>query len=384
MDPNTTPRYTLLEVEKELGVLFFEREEEIRGLICALLCGEHVLLLGPPGAAKSELAQELCSRTSGAPYFRVQLTRTSTPEELFGPISLKALEQDSYRRKTTGMLPEAKVAFIDEVFKANSAVLNGLLSVLNERIYFNDGEARAVPLEMAVAASNELPASEAREELEALWDRFLLRYLVSYLKEERSFEALMLRNGARGGEDKTVLSEEALKKAREEAAVVDASGVVPQLLALRRELSEAGIVASDRRYKKCLSLLKAHAFLEGRKKATDDDLSVLAHALWSDPSQLRDVRKAVMERENPHLHRAQDLLDEASEVHKQAMNAPEEEQTNKGQEANAKLKGITNRLLSLRSEAEKEGRPPERIDEVLKAVATMNREVVARCLGITM
>jgi MoxR-like ATPase len=236
---------------------------------------------------------------------------------------------------------------------------------------------------MAVGASNELPAE--REELEALWDRFLLRYLVSYLREERSFEALMLRNGAGGGgEDKSVLSEEALKVAREEAGAVDASGVVPHLSALRRELSEAGIVASDRRYKKCLSLLRAHAFLEGRKKATDDDLSVLAHALWSDPSQLRDVRKAVMERANPHLHKAQDLLDEASEVHKQAMNAPEEEQTNKGQEANAKLKGITNRLLSLRSEAEKEGRLPERIDEVLKAVATMNREVVARCLGITM
>ncbi len=168
-------REKLLDVEEELSELFFERKEEIRGLLVGLLSREHVLLLGPPGAAKSELAEELCSRIvwdgegGRIGYFRWLLSRTSTPEELFGPVSLRALEGDSYRRKTKGKLPEARIAFLDEVFECNSAVLNGLLSVLNERLFFNDGEPTPIPLEMVVAASNEPPAE--REELEALFDR---------------------------------------------------------------------------------------------------------------------------------------------------------------------------------------------------------------------
>ena len=217
-------REKLLKVEEELSGLFFEREEEIRGLLVGLLSQEHVLLLGPPGAAKSELAEELCSRIAwngecGVGYFRWLLSRTSTPEELFGPVSLRALEEDSYRRKTKGKLPEARIAFLDEVFECNSAVLNGLLSVLNERLFFNDGEPTTIPLEMVIAASNEPP--EERKELEALFDRFLLRYVVSYVREDESFEAL-LRRESLAPSSRTRIATSELLEAQEEARGVDA------------------------------------------------------------------------------------------------------------------------------------------------------------------
>jgi MoxR-like ATPase len=379
-------REKLLNVEKELSGLFFERKEEIRGLIVGLLSREHVLLLGPPGAAKSELAEELCSRIvwdggeGRVGYFRWLLSRTSTPEELFGPVSLRALEEDSYRRKTKGKLPEARIAFLDEVFECNSAVLNGLLSVLNERLFFNDGEPTPIPLEMVVAASNEPP--EEREELEALFDRFLLRYVVSYVREDASFEA-MLRRESEAPLQRTSLTAPELLDAQEEVRKVDASGTLPAIAALRRELSEAGVSASDRRYAKSLKLLRANAYLEGREEVTDEDLLILANVLWVEPGQARDVRKKVMVLASPELSEARDLLEEAREVFKKALSAPQERAGEEGQEANAKLKEVTNRLLALRNDAERVSRGTGKIDEALTAVVEMNKEVIHRWLGIT-
>ena len=378
-------RGKLLNVEEELSGLFFERKEEIRGLLVGLLSREHVLLLGPPGAAKSELAEELCSRIvwddgSRTGYFRWLLSRTSTPEELFGPVSLRALEEDSYRRKTKGKLPEARIAFLDEIFECNSAVLNGLLSVLNERLFFNDGEPTQIPLEIVVAASNEPPAE--REGLEALLDRFLLRYMVSYVREEGSFGAL-LRRESEAPLRRTKITASELLEAQEEVRRVDPSGVLPAIAALRRELSEAGIPVSDRRYARSLKLLRANAYLEGRRGVAEEDLLLLANVLWAEPEQIPQVRKKVMVLASPELSEAQDLLDEAREIHKKATSASGERAAEEGQEANAKLRELTNRLLTLRNDAERVSRGTEKIDEALSAVVDMNREVIHRWLGIT-
>jgi MoxR-like ATPase len=378
-------REKLLNVEEELSGLFFERKEEIRGLLVGLLSREHVLLLGPPGAAKSELAEELCSRIfwdegGRAGYFRWLLSRTSTPEELFGPVSLRALEEDSYRRRTKGKLPEARIAFLDEVFECNSAVLNGLLSVLNERLFFNDGEPTQIPLEMVVAASNEPPAE--REGLEALFDRFLLRYVVSYVREDGSFGAL-LRRESEAPSRRTRITASELLEAQEEARRVDPSGVLPAIAALRRELSEAGIPVSDRRYAKSLKLLRANAYLEGRRGVAEEDLLLLANMLWAEPEQIPEVRKKVMMLASPELSEAQDLLEEAREIHKKATSALEERAAEEGQEANAKLRELTNRLLTLRNDAERVSRDTDKIDKALSLVVDMNREVIHRWLGIT-
>ncbi len=228
------PRQALLDAEAHLNARFLERHEEVRGLLLGLVASENVLLLGPPGSAKSELSDALCSLLSDGEYFYSLLTRTSTPEDLFGPYSISALEQDSYRRKTDGYLPSATIAFIDEIFKSNSATLNGLLPVLNERVFVNDGRREKLPLEMVVAASNELPAE--REELDALWDRFMLRFQVSYLKGEKGFLELLGRAANGGGSvsaGPAALCPQDLDAARDGARSVDASSVVPALASLR-------------------------------------------------------------------------------------------------------------------------------------------------------
>ena len=133
-------------IRDELNHLFLERADLIDGSLVALLSASHVLVIGPPGTAKSMLADELCRRIEGANYFQWLLTKFSTPEEIFGAVSLKGLEQDDYRRVTDHKLPEAHIAFLDEIFKANSSILNALLTLVNERIFHNGRERFTVPL----------------------------------------------------------------------------------------------------------------------------------------------------------------------------------------------------------------------------------------------
>lgn len=364
-------------IEAELNDAHLERRDVVRGLLVALLARQHVLLLGPPGTGKSALSEDICGRIGGQ-YFRWLLSRMSTPEELFGPISLKALENDSYRRVTTGKLPEATVAFLDECFKCNSATLNSLLSVLNERLFFNDGSPVRVPLEMAVGASNELP--EDREELGALWDRFALRYVVGYIRDPRTFERL-LQGGTNG--QRTTLTPEELATAQAEAAQVDVSHVTPQVCKLRDKLAGLNIPVSDRRWKQTLSLIRANAWLEGRTQASEDDLAILAAALWQEPEQAVQVRKVIMEMANPLEQEALALLDQATEVYQKALQADDDKATAVGSEANAKLKRAAQRLEALINQAQAAGKSDARIGEALKQVVGWNREVIQKCLGIS-
>ncbi len=184
----STLQTPFLTIERELNQSHLERPDVIRSLLVALLARQHAVLLGPPGTGKSRLVRDLCQRIVGQ-FFEWQLTRMSTPEELFGPISLQCLHQDHYRRIATSKLPDADIAYLDETFKASSAILNTLLAAMNERVFYYDGQPVPMPLQMLVGASNELP--EDREDLGALWDRFLVRHIVGYVKDPSSFATLL-------------------------------------------------------------------------------------------------------------------------------------------------------------------------------------------------
>lgn len=265
-----------------------ERDEAVRLGLLATVAGEHLLLIGPPGTAKSLLARRLHGALADATYFERLLTRFSVPEELFGPLSIKGLEQDRYVRQTRGYLPDASVAFLDEIFKANSAILNALLTLLNERAFDDDGERRTVPLVSVVGASNELPEGE---ELDALYDRFLLRLYVGPVSEEGVDALLDLSSGADGAVPETLKLREAdLRVLRTKAQSVELSQDLRDLLKdLRRFLSEQGIAFSDRRMRKVVGLLRIAAHTDGRDQAGVWDAWLLQHCAWEEPAQRETV-----------------------------------------------------------------------------------------------
>lgn len=269
------------EIQKKLNEKYYERSEEIEGLLVALLAKQHVLFIGEAGTGKSQLSAELGKIVQGSNYFQWLLSQFSTPEELFGVLSLKELEQGVYKRNTTGKLPEAHFAFLDEIFKANSAILNSLLTLINERLFYNNGSPVQTPLLSIVGSSNEYP--EEGEGLEALFDRFLLRYEVDYIKEEKSFISLL--KGENDVKVPTITLQE-LEQAQQEVQKVSIPNkVIETLSEIRQALNDEGIRPSDRRFVQSLSLLKAKAYIENRTNVILRDIEILKHSLWVSPEQ---------------------------------------------------------------------------------------------------
>jgi MoxR-like ATPase len=258
------------------------RRDHARMLLLAAVAGENAILFGPPGTAKSLLARRLkdCF-ADDIKYFECLLTKFSMPEEVFGPVSLQGLEQDIFRRVYDRYMPGAGVAFIDETFKANSAILNSMLTILNEREFDTGNERIKVPLRCVVGASNEMP-KEA--ELEALYDRFIIRMRVDRLQDEGQL-ALFLQDTTEyeaptAGLRLTKADLEAVARAAKALPVEEP--VIDLLVELREWCQGKGIKLSDRRLGKIKRLLQVAAYTSDRASAGLSDAWVVRHCAWDD------------------------------------------------------------------------------------------------------
>lgn len=350
------------DLQTQLEAHLFERREEIEGLILALLSRQHLLLVGPKGAAKSMMIRMLASAIEGARYFERLLTRFTLPDELFGPVSISALKQDRFSRLTKGYLPEAHFAFLDEIWKASSSILNSLLSVINERIFYNDGEVVQCPLETLLGASGELPQEEA---LAALYDRFLLRYRVDYIAEDAHLLAMFSDREPPVPNTRITLDE--IHEARDEAARVELDQPLLEAVAkIRRRLHAEGLSPSDRRFKESLSVIRAKAWLDGRTYAVEDDLAVLGDILWDDLTNEPLVRGMVLDIANPHDKRAREVM-EALQVAMANLQGLEDERdrTMAAVEFLSKLRGARAELRSLQDRVRRRGISTGELDHFL-------------------
>jgi MoxR-like ATPase len=300
---------------KELASSLIERDQEIDLVLTALIAQEHVLFVGPPGTAKSMLADAICDWLHGR-KFSMLVTKFSVPEEMFGPISVAGLKTDRYRRITTGKLPDCDVGFLDEIFKGSSAILNTTLRVLNERRFYNDGTDEICPLKLCIAASNEWPGEgEGGKELGALFDRFVLRRSVRPIGTDRGLDRLCWDADLLPKLSTSITPDEIDAASAEAALVPWTTGAKDALIEIRKACKSEGIIPGDRRIRKAVGVCRAFAWLSGATEVETDHLSVLADVLWDDPTeQPRKVNEIVGQIANPSTMAVNGLLMEAEGI----------------------------------------------------------------------
>jgi len=369
-----------LTLRDELRKFFKEKDEEIDGLLVALLSRQHVLLIGPKGTAKSLLIRTLKKVIKGAKYFERLLTKFTVPDELFGPVKLSALKNDKFERAIEGKLPTVHLAFIDEIWKANSSILNALLTLINERLFHNDGTVVQCPLETMLAASNELPQDES---LSALYDRFLLRFKTRYIEERSNFAAMVV---SKTPNISVILTFDEVHQAQQAAAAVDImQSIIDAVCEIRERLKKEGVIPSDRRFKEAVSTIQAHAWLNGRSVATEDDLGVLRHVLWDEPTHIGTVERVILEVSNPLQRKADELFDAIQSAMK---NVDEQqkpgEKTLAAGEALAKIKDAKVKVEEIRAKMVAEKRDTRKVDEQMKTTDDIvQRRILKEVLGLT-
>ncbi len=310
-------RFKLLLQEMNRGI--YEKNTEISLSLLAALAGESVILLGPPGVAKSMVARQLKTAFRDAQSFEYLMSRFSTPDEIFGPVSIQKLKtSDTYERAVEGYLPTADVVFLDEIWKAGPAIQNTLLTVINEKIFRNGNREMHLPLKLLVAASNELPAKG--EGLEALWDRFVIRIESRPIKLEKNFRAMLLDShadfsGSTGilghadfadnadFSDLKITAEEYAEWAEKICKIGVKEEVLDAISAIRKSLravnvdeaaERRNIYVSDRRWKNIVRLLRTSAFMQDREEVDICDLLPIYHCLWQEPEERDAIRNIVI------------------------------------------------------------------------------------------
>lgn len=299
-----------------------------KALLCAL-AGESMFILGPPGTAKSLIARRLKSIFKDAKAFEYLMSRFSTPDEIFGPVSIAKLKnEDKYERLVTDYLPDASIVFLDEIWKAGPAIQNSLLTAINERIYKNGLSLIKLPMKVLIAASNELP--EEGQGLEALWDRFLIKIVTNSIDDESLFfdmvkanssSEIMLPDSLLISDDEYLSWQEEIRKVAIPDDVCNIVSCIRKRLAKESEKDEyqkSDFYVSDRRWRKIFHLMQTSAFVNGRSTIDITDCLVLIHCLWSHtdhiPIIISCVCRSILWQVDDAIEKVENSLDSIEKV----------------------------------------------------------------------
>ena len=285
------------ELLKAMSDGVYEKEHIIAMTLLSAIAGESIFLLGPPGTAKSLVARRLKMIFKDGQAFEYLMSRFSTPDEIFGPVSISLLKnEDKYERVVDGFLPTATVVFLDDIWTAGPSIQTALLTAINERIYQNGRNTLQLPMKALIAASNELPAEN--EGLEALWDRFLVRMVSNCIQSESTFCKMIRQKNSMliPIPEHLLISDELYAEWQRKIEEVEITNEVCSIISHIRkrlkaeikkdEVEEMDYYISDRRWKKCVHLLQSSAFLNGRKCIDLTDIPILIHCLWNKPETI--------------------------------------------------------------------------------------------------
>lgn len=284
---------------EHLSENMYEREHIIALTLLGALSGTNTFLLGSPGTAKSLISRKISQAFNQPKYFEYLMNRFSTPEEVFGPVSIKALKEDKYTRKIENYLPNTDFAFLDEIWKSSPAILNALLTLVNEKLFKNGDEIVHVPLKALVSASNEIPPEN--QGLEALYDRFILRLIVNPIEDKDNFLNLISNKPSSSKVDidpKLLIKEEEWKKWLDEIHKVSFSSEINNVILMIRKLisdlpEDQRIYVSDRRWQRAAYLLKAAAFFNGRTEVLLSEIFLLKYCLWNKEDNFSQISQII-------------------------------------------------------------------------------------------
>lgn len=292
----------LEQIKSEINAMFMERTELTELIMISLISKTNLLMLGNPGTAKSQFTQEICSRITGGKYFQWMLNKTSDPSEILGTFSIKEMENDKFKRITANKLPEANIVFLDEIYKCNSPVLNQLLTIMNEHIFYNDGKVYNVPLISLIGASNEPPEDDS---LKALHDRFITRINLEYVKDNGNKKTmlqnyLLKRAGIPISNTRTEITFDELELLQEKSKRTQVpKNIISEFIKLIGNLNRNNIIISDRRQNEALKILQSSAVLNGRDMVTLEDFKILTYVLWEKEDDIEFIQKQLSVIINP-------------------------------------------------------------------------------------
>jgi len=362
-----------------------ERGDLVNTAILALIARKHHFQLGPPGVAKSLLVERIIARIEGWPeagYFHRLLTKYTTDDELFGPPDIGELMQGNFKRKIDRKLPVAYVAFLDEIFKGNSSVLNALLLAMNERKFDDESGMVDIPIITIFGASNEMPEGE---ELGAMWDRLHIRHEVSPLQDGASFQA-MIETTIDPHPESCISLEDIAEAGRQAAAIKVPTSIAEALRTLRNNLASEGISPTDRRWVDALSVIRAAAWMDGKKTVLVRHTRPLMHMMWDRPEDIRKVAGVILDLADPLEREAQDYYDKLlglETAFREAINEKEgsEARSSISVETYTKMETLNEKFKALKVKIEKAKHPLQVVNEFDKRFKAVSTEVMTKGFG---